>query len=90
LHTKYLRVDGIVLELPLDTITDTIKILGFSKSSVEAYGVSIHKKALIYRALRISMGFSRVHWSSIWWRRGDLNPRPSVRDLEIYMLSVVY
>jgi len=25
LHTKYLRVDGIVLELPLDTITDTIK-----------------------------------------------------------------
>jgi len=25
-----------------------------------------------------------------WWRRGDLNPRPSARGLEIYMLSVVY
>jgi len=36
------------------------------------------------------MEFSRVYWSSIWWRRGDLNPRPSVRGLEIYMFSVVY
>ena len=40
---------------------------------MEVYGVSIHKKALIYRAFRTSMDFSRVHWSSIWWRRGELN-----------------
>jgi hypothetical protein len=26
----------------------------------------------------------------IWWSRGDLNPRPSVRCLWIYMFSVVY
>jgi len=38
---------------------------------VEFNGVSIHKKALIYRALRTSMEFSRVYWSSIWWRRGE-------------------
>ena len=25
-----------------------------------------------------------------WWRRGDLNPRPSVRGLRLYMFSVVY
>lgn len=26
----------------------------------------------------------------VWWRRGDLNPRPSVRCLWLYMFSVVY
>jgi len=57
---------------------------------MEVYGVSIHKKAHKYWALRTSMEFSRVYWSSIWWRRGELNPRPSVRGLRLYMHSVVY
>jgi len=57
---------------------------------VEFNGVSIHKKAQKYWALRTSMEFSRVYWSSIWWRRGELNPRPSVRGLRLYMHSVVY
>jgi len=66
LHTKYLRVDGIALELPLDTITDTIKYLGYSRSSVELNGVIIHKKAHKYWALKTSLEFSRVYWSDVW------------------------
>jgi hypothetical protein len=57
---------------------------------VEVYGVSMHKKALIYRAFRTSLDVSRVRWSGIWWRRGDLNPRPSALFLRVYMHSVVY
>ena len=70
---KCLRIDGIAFRLPLDTIKDTIKFLGYSRSSVEVYGVSTHKKALIYRALKLSVEFPRLLWSGIWWRRGDLN-----------------
>jgi hypothetical protein len=33
---------------------------------VEVYGVSIHKKALIYRALRFFLEFSGARWSGIW------------------------
>ena len=42
----------------------------------------------------------RIHWSPavsgglempvVWWRRRELNPRPSARDHQIYMLSFVY
>ena len=39
------------------------------------------------------LGFKDVigwFWTSNWWRRGELNPRPSIRHCRRYMLSTLY
>ena len=36
-------------------------------------------------------GCYSTHYHSLnWWRRGELNSRPSARGLQIYMFSIVY
>jgi hypothetical protein len=55
MHSKHSRFDGIAYGWPLDTIINTIKLLGFSKISLDVVGMSIYKKALINRALRTSL-----------------------------------
>ena len=55
---------------------------------MEVYGVSMHKKALIYRAFRTSLDVSRVRWSGIWWRRGDLNTQlKALLSIRIYIVD---
>jgi hypothetical protein len=49
-----------------DTVINTVKFLGYCRSSVEFNGVIIHKKAHKYWALRTSLEFSRVYWSDVW------------------------
>ena len=52
---------------------------------MEVYGVSVHKKALIYKALRFFLEFSRVHWSGAWWKRGESNNLIQTIAAELYI-----
>ena len=67
--------------------TCTTKKVGFSRIYMNHSGIKKARIWLKMRAFLIILGFSRI---LIWWRRGDLNPRPSARGLKIYMFSVVY
>jgi len=75
-YTKQAQTEHSEASAQLSQLEDAMYLLGLSK-----------EKSPDQQGFKDFVGLA---WSSIWWRRGELNPRPSVRGLRLYMHSVVY